>query len=79
MKKAINKLRQRFIDYRAEVERSRELDAQMERALVDPGLIDRILEGERPTVFNPGPRTVEQPVTRPLRSIDGIIRRAAAA
>ncbi len=71
MQNPIKLAHQHISNYRAERARTIALDRELESALIDPGLIDRIL-GDRPA----SPQIFEEPVvpkTRPL-SLDGILR-----
>lgn len=71
MQNPIKTAHQHINGYVEERRRTIALDRELESALIDPGLIDRIL-GDR----SGGPQIFEEPVvpkTRPL-SLDGILR-----
>ena len=73
MQNPIKTARQHITNWQEERRRVIDLDRQLESALIDPGLIDRILEDR-----SGGPEIFEEPVvpkTRPL-SLDGILRAA---
>lgn len=74
MQNLVKTARQHITNWQEERRRTIALDAELEAALIDPGLIDRIL-GDRSVgpeipkeVFTP------EPVRRPMRSLDGILR-----
>ncbi len=75
MRNIIKLTKKAIADYRAEIQRSRALDAQMERSLIDSTLLDRMSQKPKKLIVRDADEPQEIPVRvlrRPL-SLDGIL------
>lgn len=84
---ALEKPRIKLQEYLEERRRIQDLDRELEQALIDPGLIERILSGQRAAALGGGPvkipfisaknnHVIAASFRRYGKSIDGILRPA---